>query len=151
MIGIVISRFCIAQVLYSFSKDDQKQQNTLDNNRTTSTTDGNEHKTTLIVKRTTQTVRARSARNGHEKWNFRYEPFVVISNRCISDTAVFPIMSCCIYVLIQLPLCLTKLMVTLKDKRHFPVARRKLYSAAKLIVFFISQVTFNTNYKQVWC
>lgn len=60
------------QVLYSFAKDDSKQQNTLDNNRTTTTTDdANESRATLIIKRTTQTVRARSARNGYEKWNFR--------------------------------------------------------------------------------
>jgi hypothetical protein len=61
------------QVLYSFSKDDPKQQNTLDNNRTTTTSDNIDSKPTLIVKRTTQTVRARSARNGYEKWNFRYK------------------------------------------------------------------------------
>ncbi|CAF0773253.1 unnamed protein product [Rotaria sp. Silwood1] len=58
------------QVLYSFSKDDPKQKNTFENNRTTTTTDNTNSRATLVVKRTTQTVRARSARNGHEKWNF---------------------------------------------------------------------------------
>jgi len=55
------------QVLYSFAKDEAK---ILDNNRTTSANESTDQRPTLIVKRTTQTVRARSARNGYEKWNF---------------------------------------------------------------------------------
>lgn len=59
------------KVLYSFSTADPKQTNHWDNNRTT-TADNSDSRSTLVVKRTTQTVRARSARNGFEKWNFRY-------------------------------------------------------------------------------
>ncbi|CAM4747978.1 unnamed protein product [Rotaria magnacalcarata] len=58
------------QVIYSFSNDDPKQTSRVDNNRTTTKTEHTDITATLVVKRTTQTVRARSARSGHEKWNF---------------------------------------------------------------------------------
>jgi len=63
------------QVLYSFAKDEAK---ILDNNRTTSANESTDQRPTLIVKRTTQTVRARSARNGYEKWNFRFDSYVLL-------------------------------------------------------------------------
>ncbi|CAF3874202.1 unnamed protein product [Rotaria sordida] len=83
------------QVLYSFSKDHLKQNNALDSNRTT--TDNTEFRSTLIVKRTTQTIRARSARNGYEKWNFsvsnhellhlRPQPAAVVLGQVDPETA----------------------------------------------------------------
>ncbi|CAF3917079.1 unnamed protein product, partial [Rotaria sp. Silwood2] len=85
------------QVLYSFSKDDPKQTNSIDNNRTTTKTDSTDSRPTLIVKRTTQTVKARSARNGHEKWNFsvsnhhllhlRAQPAAVVLGQIDGETA----------------------------------------------------------------
>ncbi|UJR37195.1 hypothetical protein I4U23_029903 [Adineta vaga] len=74
------------QTLYSFSKGELKHPNTLDNNRTT--TDNNEPKPTLIVKRTTQTVRARSARNGYEKWNFSVSNHELLHLRAQSKPVV---------------------------------------------------------------
>ncbi|CAF0993205.1 unnamed protein product [Adineta ricciae] len=78
------------QILYSFSKDNRVQSGTWDNNRTTTTsnTDHGESKPTLIVKRTTQTVRARSARNGYEKWNFSVSNNELLHLRAHSAAAV---------------------------------------------------------------
>ncbi|CAF0800863.1 unnamed protein product [Adineta steineri] len=78
------------QILYSFLKDDSKEQNTLNSNRTTTTsTDNNDHKATLVIKRITQTVKARSARNGYEKWNFSVSNNELLYLRAQSAPVVF--------------------------------------------------------------